>query len=135
MQARPGRTGLPGLDRPWSRTRLEARRHTARLVEYTPFPRGTPDLRERTGLARDLSASGLCVAVDAPETIGSLLRLALCDAAGRPSREAVARVVWCHELPDAHWRLGLQVVGEARIVMDGVEQAPAAGGDGCEHIG
>jgi hypothetical protein len=98
--------------------RREERVGVVRHVEYTPFPRVAAHQRGRLGFTRDVSPSGLCLRVEAPERVGSLLRVAVCGVDGRPARIAIARVVWTSQPADgAHW-VGLQIVEEcARRIL------------------
>jgi hypothetical protein len=109
---------LGGAQPPYARARREERVALVRHVEYTPFPRVAVHQRGRVAFTRDVSASGLCLRVDAPEPVGSLLRVAVRGVDGRPARVAVARVVWTRPTVDgAHW-LGLSIVEEcARRVL------------------
>ena len=85
-----------------------------RLVEYTPFPSSRADAAPRTGFTRDVSEQGLCVGADAPERVGTLLRVRLCDPDGLPGRAGVERVVWCERSDDGRSWLGLErVAGRA----------------------
>jgi len=88
--------------------RREPRRDTVRIVEYTRFPRVGPDRGPRIAFTRDLSASGMCVGSDEPESVGALLRVTIRDLDGRPSRPCIERVVWCSRARDGrHW-VGLE---------------------------
>jgi hypothetical protein len=94
--------------------RREEREQVVRLVEYTAFPRVSPHQRERVGFTRDLSPSGMCLRVEAPEEVGSLLRVAISGANGLPTRESVARVAWCQATADGAFWLGLAVLEHGR---------------------
>ena len=88
--------------------RREPRTDTVRIVEFTRFPRVGPDHGPRVGFTRDLSASGMCIGADEPESVGALLRVAIRDLDGRPSRPCIERVVWCSRTRDGrHW-VGLE---------------------------
>jgi len=88
--------------------RRESRTDTVRIVEYTRFPRVGPDRGTRVGFTRDLSATGMCIGTDEPESVGSLLRVAIRDLDGRPSPPCIERVVWCSRARDGrHW-VGLE---------------------------
>ena len=88
--------------------RRESRTDTVRNVEYTRFPRVGPDRGTRVGFTRDLSATGMCIGTDEPESVGSLLRVAIRDLDGRPSPPCIERVVWCSRARDGrHW-VGLE---------------------------
>ena len=91
--------------------RSELRRDEIRIVEYTPFPRVAAGETPRIGFTRDVSESGMCIGCDHPEAVGSLLRVVVRGADGRPDRPCVERVVWCHPTSDGrHW-IGLERVG------------------------
>ena len=92
--------------------RREERVGVVRHVEYTPFPRVSAHQRGRLGFTRDVSPSGLCLRVEAPERAGSLLRVAVRGVDGRPARVAIARVVWTSEAADGAFWVGLQIVEE-----------------------
>lgn len=88
--------------------RREPRRDTVRIVEYTRFPRVSPDPGPRIGFTRDISASGMCIGTDEAETVGSLLRVSVRDLEGRPSKPCIERVVWCSRNREGrHW-IGLE---------------------------
>jgi hypothetical protein len=88
--------------------RRESRTDTVRIVEYTRFPRVGPDRGTRVGFTRDLSATGMCIGTDEPESVGALLRVAIRDLDGRPSPPCIERVMWCSRARDErHW-VGLE---------------------------
>lgn len=90
--------------------RGEPRRDEVHILEYTPFPRVAPDQVARIAFTRDLSASGMCIGSDQPETVGSLLRVVMRSADGRPEPARIERVVWCQPAGDGrHW-IGLERV-------------------------
>jgi hypothetical protein len=90
--------------------RGEPRRDEVRIVEYTPFPRVAASQVPRIGFTRDVSDSGMCIGSDHPERVGSLLRIVVRGADGRPDRPCVERVVWCRPASDGrHW-IGLERV-------------------------
>lgn len=94
-----------------SRTVRRVRRDaTVRLVEYAPFPRVHRDQQWRHGFTLDLSPRGLCVRAKMVAPIGSLLRIIVRSVDGRPSLDAVARVAWIAHTPNAHPRMGLEIV-------------------------
>jgi hypothetical protein len=95
---------LPGA------ARREARESVARLVEHRPFPCVASDVRWRTGVTRDLSASGLCIRAEQPAPAGSLLHVVVRRIDGRPAFDSVARVAWCRRSADGGWWLGLALV-------------------------
>jgi len=112
-------------------SRRELRERTVRRVEYTPFPRVGSDTRTRVGFTRDVSASGMALGVDDAFPVGSLLRVIVQQADGRPEFDAVVRVGWCRagaepgpDQPPA-W-LGLVQVAEIRR---GMARIPRAGSD------
>ena len=91
--------------------RSEPRRDEVRIVEYTPFPRVAASRPPRIGFTRDVSESGMCLGSDHPEPVGSLLRIVVRGADGRPDRPCVERVAWCRPASDGrHW-IGLERVG------------------------
>ncbi len=91
--------------------RSASRLDEVRIVEYTPFPRVAASLTPRIGFTRDVSDSGMCIGSDHPEAVGSLLRIIVRGADGRPDRPCVERVVWCQPASDGrHW-IGLERVG------------------------
>jgi PilZ domain len=98
--------------------RREERVQVVRHVEYTPFPRVSASQRGRVGFTRDVSSSGLCLRIEAPERVGSLLRVAVRGVDGRPARIAIARVAWSSETRDGAWWAGLQIVEDcARRIL------------------
>lgn len=106
-------------------SRREMRERTVRRVEYTPFPRVGSDTRTRVAFTRDASTSGMGLGVEEALPVGTLLRVIVQRADGRPDFDAVARVAWCREaeagVPRA-W-LGLAVVAE---VKRGMARIPGA---------
>lgn len=96
--------------------RREVREEVVRHVVYCPFPRASSEQRERVGFTRDLSPSGLCVRADAPEAVGSLLRVTLRGVEGRPRFESIARVCWSERTIDGACWLGLSLLDECRPV-------------------
>jgi len=115
---------------------------TMRLVEYAPFPRVRRDQQWRHGFTLDLSPRGLCVRAKEVAPIGSLLRIIVRSADGRPSLDAVARVAWIARTPGAPPRMGLEIVASrdrrpfvvapppapAPLAEPGASPAPLAGG-------
>jgi hypothetical protein len=56
----------------------------------------------------------MCVRVDIPERVGSLLRVVLRDVDGRPRLESIARITWSGPTVDGgHW-IGLALVEPGR---------------------
>lgn len=111
-----------------------------RLVEYAPFPRVRRDQQWRHGITLDLSPRGLCIRAKDVAPIGSLLRIIVRSADGRPSIDAVARVAWVARTPGASPRMGLEIVASRErrplvvapppvaIAAHGAGVAPLAGG-------
>jgi hypothetical protein len=98
--------------------RREERVAVVRHVEYTPFPRVSAHQRGRLAFTRDVSPSGLCLRVEAPECVGALVRVAVHGVDGRPARVAIARVAWSAPTVDGAWWVGLSIVEEcARRVL------------------
>jgi hypothetical protein len=108
-------SGATGAERT---TRREERVAVVRHVEYTPFPRVSAHQRGRLAFTRDVSPSGLCLRVEAPECPGALVRVAVRGVDGRPARVAIARVAWSSPTVDGAWWVGLAIVEEcARRVL------------------
>jgi hypothetical protein len=93
-----------------SQRRREPRQKLVRPVEYAPYPRTSAEQVERRGFTRDVSTSGMCLRVEAPETVGSLLRVILADVDGRPALGSVGRVAWARPVAEGVWHLGLALV-------------------------
>lgn len=108
------RIPLFGSGRPGRRLRREERRDVVRHVVYRPFPRVSSEPGERVGFTRDLSRSGLCMRADAPEPVGSLLRVTVRSVEGKPRVEAIARVRWAQRTVDGACWLGLAFLEECR---------------------
>lgn len=89
--------------------RRERREELVRLVEFCPFPRATVADGWRLGSTRNLSASGMCLEVEAPVPKDSLLRFTIRRIDGRPTLAGLARVAWCTEGPDGATRVGLEI--------------------------
>jgi hypothetical protein len=104
--------GVSGAAEARRTPRREERVEVVRSVEYTPFPRVSSQQRGSVGFTRDVSPSGLCLRVEAPERPGALLRVAVRGVDGRPARVAIARVVWTAATVDGAFWLGLQIVEE-----------------------
>lgn len=85
----------------------------ARLAEWSPFPRSRPDPQWQVGFARRVSTSALRLDVEHGVPVGSLLRVLLRDADGRPTLDAVTRVDWALQDDQARVTVGLSVVAEA----------------------
>jgi hypothetical protein len=90
--------------------RREERKDEVRIAEYAPFPRRTADQHPRLGFTRDVSPLGMCIGVDQPEEIGSLLRVDVHRLDGGSMGASIARVVWSAAARDGrHW-LGLDLL-------------------------
>jgi hypothetical protein len=90
--------------------RREPRQRLVRPVEYAPFPRTSGEQLERRGVTRDVSTSGMCLRLEAPEPVGSLLRVIVADVEGRPALGSVGRVAWARPVAEGVWHVGLAVV-------------------------
>ena len=107
-------------------TRREPRQDVVRHVEYSSFPRARSDQRLRVGFTRDLSPSGMCVRVDTPERVGSLLRVTLREVDGQPRLESIARIAWSSPTIDgAHW-VGLSLLEPGQRQLALVRHGPRA---------
>ncbi len=119
MSAAPRQIPLPfdGAAAPALRNpdavRKERRKDEVHIVEYAPFPR-LGKQAGRVAFTRDVSESGMCLGVDAPEQGGSLLRVLVRDVDGRTTLDSLTRVVWCRTTPDGRWWLGLSLLHGAR---------------------
>ncbi|HKJ25533.1 MAG TPA: PilZ domain-containing protein [Myxococcota bacterium] len=135
--------GLPRAEKaPRIESRMEPREETVRRVEYSAFPRVGDDTATRIGFTRNVSPSGMAIGVEEPLPVGTLLRVLVQRADGKPDFDAVARVAWCHESraetpaggdaaagpgPDgtpAFW-LGLVLVAEVRRGLARVPRSTA----------
>ena len=96
-----------------SPVRREARVDEVRVVEYTPFPRVHGSQRPRIGFTRDVSSLGMCVGVDEPEPLYTLLRVDVRQTTGQSIGASIGRVVWCSETRDGRFWLGLDLLCEA----------------------
>jgi hypothetical protein len=105
--------------------RRHERRRILRMVDYSPFPRVSAEDQVRTGFAENESASGLCIAVASEHAIGGLLRVVVRGADGTPSRDAVARVVWCRAGQDDAYLVGLELMRESSPRMLVVRRDPS----------
>jgi hypothetical protein len=74
--------------------RREPRQEVVRHVEYSPYPRARSDQGVRVGFTRDLSHSGMCVRLDTPERVGSLLRVTLREVDGQARFVRIERIAW-----------------------------------------
>ena len=91
-------------------SRCEERSQVVRIVEYTPYPRRTRDERQRVGFTRDVSSSGMCLAVENSEKPGTLLRVVDTDVDGNASADSLARVAWCVPRGSSRFWLGLDII-------------------------
>jgi len=110
--------------------RTEKREQVVRVVEYSHYPRISRDERRNVGFTRDESRSGMCVAVNAREDEGTLLRVALRNVDGRATLDALARVVWCDARPDGRYWLGLALLDQGGRRMRKVRRS----GEGGENV-
>jgi hypothetical protein len=68
----------------------------------------------------------MCVRVDTPERVGSLLRVTLRDVDGRPRLESIARITWSIPTADGgHW-IGLALLKAERPRPIAVRHTPRA---------
>lgn len=103
--------------------RREPRINQVRSAEYTPFPRVSSDQQPRLGFTRDVSSLGMCLGVDSPEPVGSLLRVEVRHIDGEPMGATVARVAWCSPAHGDRYWLGLDLLCEVdaqRVVVQAV---------------
>jgi hypothetical protein len=105
--------------------RLERREPSVRLVEWAPFPRVSASQRFAVGFTRDVSATGMCLAVDTALPEGTLLRVIVRGVDGRPALDGLARVRWARE-EDGGFCLGLALLGEVRRGMIRVRRGGSA---------
>ncbi|MGI9431944.1 MAG: PilZ domain-containing protein [Myxococcota bacterium] len=99
--------------------RREERLDVVRRVEYSPYPRAQTSQGERIGFTRDLSSSGMCLRIDVPEPVGSLLRVSQSEIDGSTTRESIARVVWSAPTVDGGCWVGLAVIEPRRALRAG----------------
>ena len=107
-------------------TRRERRAEVLLHVDYCPFPRYRSDQCLRVGFTRDLSPSGMCIHVDTPERVGSLLRVTLSDFDGQPTLESIARIAWASSAADRGFWIGLALVEPGRPRAIPVRHKPRA---------
>lgn len=67
------------------------------VVECCPFPRVSATRGWRVGVARERSATGLRLELDASQPVGSLLRIVLRGIDGGSTLDALGRVTACTE--------------------------------------
>ncbi len=92
--------------------RRETRAEEIRIAEYTPFPRVHASQHTRIGFTRDVSSLGMCLGVDEPESLYTLLRIDVRQIDGRSIGASIGRVVWCSETCDGRFWLGLDLLCE-----------------------
>lgn len=92
--------------------RCEDRDGTIRLAEYSPFPWTNADQRRNEAVTLNVSQTGICLRVDAPVELGSMLRVVIRDLDGKPYRDTLARVAWCRKERNGSVVLGLALVAE-----------------------
>ena len=97
--------------------RKEPRQRLVRLVDYAPFPRIRGGQGERCASTRDVSTSGTCLLVDVAEPVGTLLRLIVRGADGRPTLEALGRVTWSRRMATGGSRLGVALLPDTHRRM------------------
>ncbi len=107
-------------------TRREQREEVVRHVEYCPYPRVTAGQHLRVGFTRDLSPSGMCFRVEAPERIGSLLRVTIREVDGQATLERIARIAWSTPTLDGGLWIGLTVLESGRAHPIRVRHKPRA---------
>ena len=95
--------------------RREPRDDVLRIADYTRFPRTGRDPRPGLGFTRDLSDAGICLGVDAAESIGSLLCVAIRGLDGLSRQSAIHRVVWCSAERDGRYWLGLERISDPSV--------------------
>jgi hypothetical protein len=90
--------------------RAEVRTDMVRIVEYTAFPRRVSNSELRVGFTRDVSDSGVCLGVDHPEPVGSMLRLGIRTLDGGHTDARIGRVAWTSDGGDGrHW-IGIEML-------------------------
>jgi hypothetical protein len=113
----------PRLAPAFSTIRREHRTNEVRSAEYTPFPRVSSDQNPRLGFTRDMSALGMCLGVDRPEPVGSLLRVEVRRIDGASMGATVGRVVWCSSAHAGRFWLGLDLMCEINAPRIGVRSS------------
>ena len=103
--------------------RRASRARAVQVAEYAPYPRVSSDQRSRVAFTVDQSERGMCLNAEAAEELGTLLRIVLRGVDGRPTLDALARVVWLLPRDDGRFHMGLSVVAEGmrrmRVVRHG----------------
>ncbi|MEE2674780.1 MAG: hypothetical protein VX466_13345 [Myxococcota bacterium] len=92
--------------------RSELRDDEIRIAEYSQFPRENSSEQPRIGFTRDITGLEMCLGVDLPEPIGSLLRLDLRTLDGEALGASIGRVVWFNGTHDGRFWLGLDLLCE-----------------------
>ncbi len=92
--------------------RSEPRQQTVHVVEYSRYPRRTPDDVRRVAYTQDRSATGLGLDLDEQVYPGELLQVSLRDIDGGHSIEGLARVVWCRSVEGGRAHAGLAMLRE-----------------------
>ncbi len=95
--------------------RREPRDDVLRIADYTRFPRTGSAPRPGLGFTRDLSDAGICLGVDAAESVGSLLCVAIRGLDGLAGLWAIHRVVWCSAERDGRYWLGLERISDPKL--------------------
>ena len=95
--------------------RNEFRSRVLRLAEITPLPRGAEHGAKRTAYALDESESGLCLQIEAPVEVGSMLRVILNDFDGNALRDEVVRVAWCRARTGGRYNAGVEIIHEHSV--------------------
>jgi hypothetical protein len=92
--------------------RREQRVNEVRSAEYTPFPRTSASQTPRRAFTRDVSPLGMCLGVDAPEQVGSLLRIEVRRLDGQSIGATIGRIVWCKPTQEGRYWIGLDLLCE-----------------------
>ena len=98
--------------RPATPARSEPRQQTVHVVEYSRYPRRSPDDARRVAYTQDRSATGLGLDLNERVYPGELLRVSLRDIDGGNSIEGLARVVWCRPVDGGRAQAGLAMLRE-----------------------
>jgi hypothetical protein len=100
------------IDARFRPVRREQRVSEVRSAEYTPFPRTSASQTPRRGFTRDVSPLGMCLGVDEPEKIGSLLRIEVRRLDGQSIGATIGRIVWCSPTREGRYWIGLDLLCE-----------------------
>ncbi len=109
--------------------RRETRVDEVRSAEYTPFPRTSASQTPRRGFTRNVSPLGLCLGVDAPERVGSLLRIEVRQLDGQSIGATIGRIAWCEPTRDGRYWIGLDLLCEPDGVRSKWHRKMLAGQD------